>query len=217
MVIVIVPKYLKFTNSTYETASGNSFWQTAFNKGNYGEFLTYYRLEKMEGNHKLLTNLYIPKEDGSTTEIDLLMISEVGIFVFESKNYSGWIYGNEKYKNWTQTFPNKQKFKFFNPIWQNKGHIKALKNIMKLENEDLFKSYIIFSERCTLKKIALQSDIIKVIKRDRLIRNIKLDIAESPRILSQEQIEIMFKELYRYALSDDATKQAHIAAVKGKG
>ncbi|NLK22184.1 MAG: NERD domain-containing protein [Epulopiscium sp.] len=24
------------------------------------------------------------------------------MYVFESKNYSGWIFGNEKDKNWTQ-------------------------------------------------------------------------------------------------------------------
>ena len=112
-----------------------TFWQTAFNKGNYGEFLTYFSLEKMEGNHKLLTNLYVPKEDGSTTEIDLLLIYESGIFVFESKNYSGWTYGNEKYQKWTKIFPNKKKYQFFNPIGQNNGHISALKNIMKLEND----------------------------------------------------------------------------------
>lgn len=88
---------------------------------------------------------------------------------------------------------------------------------MKLENKDLFKSYIIFSERCTLKKIALQSDNIKVIKRDRLIRNIKLELKESPKMILPEQIQIIYKKLHRYALSDDATKQAHIAAVKGRG
>lgn len=43
-----------------------------------------------------MTNLYLPKEDGSTTEIDLIMLSETGILVFESKNYSGWIFGDEK-------------------------------------------------------------------------------------------------------------------------
>lgn len=58
-----MPKYLKFKDSSYSKASGNGFFDTALNKGNYGEFLTYYKLEKMNGNHKLLTNLYIPKAD----------------------------------------------------------------------------------------------------------------------------------------------------------
>jgi hypothetical protein len=67
---------------------------TIFNSGNYGEFLTFCCLEKLKGDHKLLTNVYLPKKDGSTTEIDLIMIDETGIYVFESKNYSGWIFGD---------------------------------------------------------------------------------------------------------------------------
>ena len=94
--IVFLPKYIAYKRSDYRNASGNSFWAVVLNRGNYGEFLTFSYLEKLDGYHKLLTNLYIPKQDGSTTEIDLIMISETGIYVFESKNYSGWIFGDEK-------------------------------------------------------------------------------------------------------------------------
>lgn len=214
--IFVFPKYVKYKNSLYRSASGNSFFKTAFNKGNYGEFLTYYSLEKMEGKHKLLTNLYIPKKDGNTTEIDLVMISESGIFVFESKNFSGWIFGNERSKKWTQTFPNKKKFQFFNPIWQNNTHINALKNLMKLDNDNLYKSYIIFSERCTLKKITVQSKNVKVIKRNRLVCNIKSDVEDSPKRLSQVQIESIYKVLREYTLTEDQIKRAHVAAIKIK-
>ena len=80
----------------------------------------------------------------------------------------------------------------------------------------LFKSYIIFSERFTLKKITLQSENVKVIKTNRLIPNVKRDIVESPKILSPEQVQVIYKVLGRYALADEVTKQAHIAAVKAK-
>ena len=52
------------------------------------------------------------------------MIHEKGIFVIESKNYSGWIFGNERDKKWTQVLANGDKNYFFNPILQNKIHIK---------------------------------------------------------------------------------------------
>ena len=103
--------------SAYKIASGNSFLKTVFDKGNFGEFLTFSYLEKLGDSNKLMTNLYIPKEDGTTTEIDLIMLSHTGIYVFESKNYSGWIFGDEKNRNWIQTLENKQKNRFFNPIW----------------------------------------------------------------------------------------------------
>lgn len=73
-VIILLPRYIRYIRykgSGYKAASGNSFFKTVFDKGNYGEFLTYNKLEKLNGYHKLMTNLYIPKTDGSTTEIDL--------------------------------------------------------------------------------------------------------------------------------------------------
>jgi len=208
--------YLKYRNSTYKLACGNSFFKTIFDKGNYGEFLTFTKLENLGKGNMLMTNLYIPREDGTTTEIDLLMISPTGIYVFESKNYSGWIFGDERNKNWTQTLENRQKNRFYNPIWQNKAHINALKNVLNLD-DDAFKSYIIFSERCTLKKINVTSSNVKVIKRDQLIRSIKKDIKDSPEIFKSEEVNQIYSSLQKYANVDEDIKQAHIAAIKSKG
>ena len=58
---------------------------------------------------KMLRNVYIPKGNGETSEIDVLYISRKGIFVFESKNYSGWIFGKESDQYWTVSLPNGQK------------------------------------------------------------------------------------------------------------
>lgn len=90
-IIVLLPKYFRFRNSDYQFKSGNSFFKTIFDKGSYGEFLTFSYLEELKMFKKLLVNIYVPKEDGLTTEIDLIMLSPTGIYVFESKNYSGWI------------------------------------------------------------------------------------------------------------------------------
>ena len=104
LILYILFQYLNYTNSRYGAVSGNHFWKTILDKGNYGEYLTFRVLEKLKGNNKLLTNVYIPKADGTTTEIDLLMINKAGFYVVESKNYSGWIFGVEKIKNWDLTF-----------------------------------------------------------------------------------------------------------------
>ena len=123
-------KYIKFSKSEYRIRSRNSFAKTIFNKGNYGEYLTFSYLEKLPGYKKIVTNIYVKKEDGKTTEIDLVMLHETGIYVFESKNYSGWIFGDEKNKSWTQTLKGNNKNYFYNPIWQNNGHIIALANFL---------------------------------------------------------------------------------------
>ncbi len=213
--IMLFFKYLKFKGSSYKNASGNSFIKTIFNAGNNGEYLTFAKLEKLKGDNKIMTNLYIPRKDKSTTEVDMIMISQTGIYVFESKNYSGWIFGNEKQKNWTQTLKNGKKHKFFNPIWQNNTHINALKYALELE-EDIFKSYIIFSERCTLKKITLTSENIKVIRINRLIRELNKDISESKELLSKDQINSIYNELSQYILVDENTKQEHIESIKNR-
>ena len=216
VLLKLLSLYLKYRNSNYKLVSGNSFFKTIFDKGNYGEFLTFVKLEKLGNQNKLLTNLYIPRDDGTTTEVDLVMISPTGIYVFESKNYSGWIFGDEKNKNWTQTLENGQKNRFYNPIWQNKAHINALKAVLNL-NDDAFKSYIIFSERCTLKKINVTSSNVKVIKRDQLIKNVKKDIKDFPEIFTSDEVNKIYSSLQKYTNVDEDIKQAHIEAIKSKG
>ena len=216
VLLKLLSLYLKYRNSNYKLVSGNSFFKTIFDKGNYGEFLTFTKLEKLSDQNKLLTNLYIPRDDGTTTEVDLVMISPTGIYVFESKNYSGWIFGDEKNKNWTQTLENGQKNRFYNPIWQNKAHINALKAVLNL-NDDAFKSYIIFSERCTLKKINVTSPNVKVIKRDQLIKNVKKDIKDFPEIFTSDEVNKIYSSLQKYTNVDEDIKQAHIEAIKSKG
>lgn len=170
----------------------------------------------MPGNNKLLTNIYIPKEDGSTTEIDLLMLSKSGVYVFESKNYSGWIFGNDKSKNWTQSLQGGKKHKFFNPIWQNKGHISALRKLLSEINSNSFYSYIVFSDRCELKKVTVTSPNVYVLKRNQLLAAIKKDIMERPDVLSDAQIASLHEILEKHSLADDATKEQHIKSIKSK-
>lgn len=212
----MLPIYIRYRGSTYKIASGNSFFKTILDKGNYGEFLTFSYLEKLGGHHKLMTNLYLPKTGGSTTEIDLIMISETGIYVFESKNYSGWIFGDEKNKNWTQSLQNKKKNQFFNPIWQNKGHISALKASVGIDKEGFYKSYIIFSESCTLKKINVTSPNVKVIKRNSLIKTIKKDIKGSSNLMSTEEVNQLYLKLQKYTCADETVKITHINNIKAK-
>ena len=212
----MLPDFIKYRGSNYKNASGNNFFKTVYNTGNYGEFLIFSTLEKLKGNHILMTNLYIPKEDGTTTEIDLIMLSQTGIYVFESKNYSGWIFGDEKNKNWTQTFPNRQKKRFFNPIWQNKGHINALKSVLDLNDDYLYKSYIIFSKRCTLKEINVTSPNVKVMKRNKLNKTIMQDIELSANILTIEEVNQIHTKLEKYMLADKTIKQSHVDHINAK-
>ncbi|ADL52326.1 nuclease-related domain-containing protein [Clostridium cellulovorans] len=173
----------KYKNSKYKGDSGNSLLKAISNAGNYGEYLTFTALEKLQGGNKILSNVYIPREDGTTTEIGLIMLNKSGIYVFESKNYSGWIFGDENNKNWTQSLNGKVKNKFYNPVWQNKAHISALMKLLRDIDSNYFYSYIVFSERCELKKVFVASQNVYIVKRNALLPKLKKDINGKKNIL----------------------------------
>ena len=108
------------------------------NKGQFGEYLTNFALSKVKDYNQILNNVYIPIGNGKTTEIDSIMVHKKGIFVFESKNYGGWIFGGIDQKNWTQCFPNREKYKFYNPIMQNRTHINALARVTGISKNKFF-------------------------------------------------------------------------------
>jgi hypothetical protein len=202
-----------FNNSTYKIASGNSFFKTFFNKGNYGEFLIYKTLEKLRINNKLITNLYIPLKNGNTTEIDLVMICNSGIFVIESKNYSGWIFGKDNNSTWTQTLPNGQKNKFYNPIMQNKTHINALKRLLELDI-NVFYSYIIFSERCELKNVRYTDSNVAILKRNLFFKRMNSNIKDLEQNFTDKQVNDLYIKLSLYASVSNEIKSNHIRNLK---
>lgn len=214
LTIILLPSYLKFRDTTYEKASGNGFFETFSSKGNWGEFKIYANLEKLKIKKHLMTNLYIPTEKGHTTEVDMIMINQRGIFVFESKNYSGWIFGAENRKQWMQTFKNGVKNQFFNPIWQNKGHAKALMSVSGLEKEVFYYSYIVFGDDCTLKDITVTSGNVKVCKQNQVMGSLINDFKALPSVLTYQQVDTIYGNLKRYQLADAATKALHIEKLK---
>lgn len=215
LIVILVIKLLNSPGSPlseYSKTTGNNSFQTFFNKGTFGEYLTFNMLHRLDGEKRLLANVYLPKGDGTTTEIDLIMISQAGIFVFESKNFSGWIFGNESWKTWTQTLPRKHKYKFYNPIWQNKSHINALNNFFQGKYQGKFHSYIVFSERCTLKSITIHSRNVHVVKRNELLAEIRSQ--QFKPILSPSAVELIYSSLSQYCNVNKEIKQRHKIAVK---
>ena len=97
-----------------------------------------------------LNGITLPLTNGGSTQIDHVIVSVYGIFVIETKNYKGWIYGKETQRQWTQSFPNGSKYKFQNPLRQNYLHIKTLVDLLGLELS-YFHSMIAFIGECELK------------------------------------------------------------------
>jgi len=124
--------------------------KTAWFKGLVGEFIvnvsSNFFLDK-EIYH-LVKNVTLPTEDGST-QIDHIIVSKFGVFVIETKNMKGWIFGSPHQKTWTQKIY-KHSSKFQNPLHQNYKHIKTLESLLGL-NEQQIHSMIVFVGDSTFK------------------------------------------------------------------
>ena len=221
VVLVIVLQVASFNKTTYHSATGNSYFATINDKGKNGEYRIFKQLKYLEKQGaKFLFNVYFTKENGETTESDVILITPHGFIVFESKNYSGWIFGDEKYKTWTQTLPQGKgkpahKEKFFNPIMQNNLHIKYLKSVIG-DNYPI-QSIIVFSERCTLKKISVFNPCVQVVKRNNLEIAVKNAINMMPlNATSDDEIKRLYELLYPYSQVSETIKQKHIQSIQEK-
>lgn len=203
----------KYDDSGYKETSQKNYFEVYFNKGNLGEYRLYTELMKLDAETKVLPNVYIPKKDRSTSEIDLLYIAKTGIFVFESKNYGGWIYGSEKRRYWTQTLPNGTKHSFFNPIFQNSGHISALKTFMKMD-QDYFHSIIVFGDNATIKSEGLMHASVPVLKRHQVRKRLAQHFSVSAVLLIPEDITSIYESLKPLAQATSEVKAKHIEAVR---
>lgn len=153
-------------------------------KGHYGEFLTEFALKNGDlGNVAVFSNVLVPRSYGaiSSVEIDAIMLTDKKIFVIESKNYSGWIFGSAEQQNWTVVYNAKTRGKMFNPIIQNRSHVKALADYMGLDSW-YFKSYIVFSDACTFKSVPVSTPEYVICKNSRLLDELRSDLAGRKQI-----------------------------------
>jgi Nuclease-related domain len=79
-------------------------------------------------DYHLMNHITIRMEDG-TTQVDHILVSRFGVFVIETKDYSGWIFANGAAATWTRVFF-RRKFKFQNPILQNYRHVRAVHGLL---------------------------------------------------------------------------------------
>jgi restriction system protein len=120
-----------------------SVFRTAWFKGIVGEFIVNLlaRFQLDPSVYHLMKNVTLPTEDGST-QIDHIIVSVHGVFVVETKNMRGWIFGHAHQKLWTQQIF-KHKNKFQNPLHQNYKHIKTIEALSGLNDKQIH-SVIVF-------------------------------------------------------------------------
>ena len=123
-----------------------------FNKqiiGWFGEHWTNQALKKLPKNeYKILNDVFI-ETNGTTHQIDHVVVSTYGIFSIETKQYNGFITGNKYDKNWIR-HAGKNKYYYTNPIRQNYGHVKALSELLNIDESKIF-NVVCIPSKATLK------------------------------------------------------------------
>lgn len=210
--------YRRRKRSTYSSVSRRR--NKKYRRGEQGEIKLRNELEqKIPGEKRILTNLYTFKEDGTLNEIDIVLIHSTGIFVIESKNYRGYISGNRYRKEWNQTFYAKSKKitnKFYNPIYQNYGHICSLQKMLSLNNRDYFKSYIAFGDSARIEHVIYSDEEIRITNYSNIVNHLIDDIARKRNIFTPSQMDLYYNKLSPFCHKNDDISQKHIDSVKSK-
>lgn len=179
--------------------------------GETGENIIEYDLINLPCYKKIIRNAYIPY-NGGTSEIDLILFTEFGIYVIESKNYSGWIFGSENNKNWTVSYNRNTKERLYNPIWQNNSHIKALTNYLQITDNGI-NSLIIFGGGAELKKVPQNTPKRQIISDYQIIDMFDYEMTK-PKIFTEAYIEKLYSLIEPTTHVTENVRQQHIADVQ---
>lgn len=170
--------------------------------GSLGEYYVARILKRLNKKDYIVYNNIYLKKNGRTSQIDHLVISIYGIYVIETKNYKGWIFGNEKSKYWTQTLY-KKKYKIFNPVIQNWTHVNFLKSISRDLRNVYFFPIVVFAGTAKLKKI---SSSTPVIYKRKLFKTIKRN---KEVIITHDQLAKINGILFQHMQTGTGVKKEH--------
>ncbi len=204
-------EWLYYKRSPYYRAKKINFRNLIFGKGRYGEYLLCYRLRGIKG--KWLFNLYIPTKH-EWTEIDAVFICDRGIFLFESKNFTGRIYGKDLQKEWFQTVLTEKglrKSRFFNPIMQNSAHKNAL--VKCIGNDLPIYPMVVFGKRSKLYTPLASERPQEIFTISKLRKRVK---SHARGALSSAQIDMIYRQLFVFQESSKEKRLEHIHHIQTK-
>ncbi|WP_456430942.1 NERD domain-containing protein, partial [Nitratifractor sp.] len=129
-----------------------------------------------------------------------------GIFVVETKNMKGWIFGDEKQKYWTQKIY-KNTNKFQNPLHQNYKHIKTIQNALGIDKDKIF-SVIVFAGDSEF-KTKMPENVRQGIGYIHYIKS------KTKKILSKDEVSKIISQIESGRLSKSLkTHREHVKHVK---
>ncbi len=161
-------------------------------------------------NSKVIRNAYVPRTDGKTSEIDLIVINMQGIFIIEAKNITGQIKGNWKDdKSLKVLHPGGKEYSIVNPIEQNTQHFYSLRNYLGLKSE-YFRSIIVFGDLSYIENIYKTPYHAEVCQLDGLINSMNRIANRYGTTLEAHNIDNIFNNLLKFVEFSKEKKEQHI-------
>lgn len=175
-------------------------------RGFMGEFWVKMELSKLSKEDYIVLNDVMVESNNKTHQIDHIVLSKYGIFVIEMKNYYGLITGSEYKDKWCQHL-GKNKSYFLNPLHQNFGHVKALSDVLNLDEKN-FISIVCFSNQVKL-RVDTKSCVTYL---DYLVKEIKTFNKE---IVNNNIAELKDK-LINFNIEDKQRRKTHVKDIRTK-
>ena len=182
-------------------------------KGWIGEaVLTVAKKIVLDGNvYRDINNVTIRTANG-TTQIDHIIVSRYGIFVIETKNMEGWIFGGEQQPQWTQSLYGKT-FRFQNPLHQNYRHTRALEEFLGLPGTHFHSVVCFVGETCQL-KTGLPANVIRGGPFGYIKAKTDVLIPDDQVLAIVEAIKTGMRPKNFLGLSTRETKREHLASLQ---
>lgn len=177
----------------------------SFIRGWFGERITAFNLwlNLDKKNYSRYKNLIVPSING-TTQIDHAVVSPFGIFIVETKNIKGWIFGSERQPDWTQVLYG-NKYQFQNPLRQTFRQKRILAEHLGVD-ESLIHTVVFFVGNCTF-KTNLPPNVLRFGPSGYLKRF-------STRVLSDESIATIRRKLEALLSDKSLTTESHLASLR---
>jgi len=175
-------------------------------RGLIGELYVRLNLFKLPKEYYKVFNDLMFEDETGTHQIDHLIVSKYGIFVIETKNYYGYIKGDDYKDKWIQ-YLGGNKYYFHNPINQNYGHVKVLEKILNVESS-IFIPIVCFG---TTANLNVNSKHI-VINSDLLIKTIK----SFYKPLLDTNLNDIIKTINENNITDKEKRKQHVKQIKNK-
>ena len=181
-------------------------WLTP-SRGKQGENSVARILKKLpKKEYRVINDVVLPTPYGSS-QIDHIVVSPYGIFVIETKNYCGGIYGTEHGEYWTKNVYG-HKYDFYNPILQNTGHVTALrKNLKDYRSFPIF-SIVAFSRQASLDVSIQEAIVVYWNQIPRVIRQFR------ETKLSSKQVESIYDEIVAINKASASIRKNHGQSIK---